>query len=103
MVRDDVARFFHEYEHRNPGGANRSHDILRNMFDCVIAWGLRPEAVGNPCAGIVRYRRPPRVRLTGTDDPVKLGAILRLREEDNPICVTAAPLVLLTGCRPDEL
>ena len=55
------------------GGANLSHDILRNMFDCAIAWGHRPEAAGNPCTGIVRYRRPPRGRL--------LGAVLRLREE----------------------
>ncbi len=40
VVRADVARFFHEYGRRKPGGANRSHAILRNMFDCGIAWGL---------------------------------------------------------------
>ena len=37
VVRADIARFFHEYGRRKPGGANRSHEILRNMFDCAIA------------------------------------------------------------------
>ena len=37
VVRADVAHFFHEYGRRKPGGANRSHDILRNVFDCAIA------------------------------------------------------------------
>ena len=81
VVRADIARFFHEFGRRKPGGANRSHDILRNMFDCAIVWGHRPEAAGNPCTGIVRYRRPPRRRLLGADDLVRLGAVLRLRED----------------------
>ena len=103
MVRADIARFFHEYGRRKPGGANRSHDILRNMFDCAIAWGHRPEAAGNPCKGIVRYRRPPRGRLLGADDLAKLGAVLRQHETENPVCVAAVRLLLLTGCRPGEI
>ncbi len=103
VVRADIARFFHKYGRRKPGGANRSHDILRNMFDCAIAWGHRPEAAGNPCKGIVRYRRPPRGRLLGADDLAKLGAVLRRREDENPVCVSAVRLLLLTGCRPGEI
>ena len=103
VVRADIARFFHEYGRRKPGGANRSHDILRTMFDCAIAWGHRPEAAGNPCKGIVRYRRPPRGRLLGADDLAKLGAVLRQREGENPVCVAAVRLLLLTGCRPGEI
>ena len=103
VVRADIARFFHEYGRRKPGGANRSHDILRNIFDCAIAWGHRPEAAGNPCKGIVRYRRPPRGRLLGADDLAKLGAVLRQREDDSPVCVAAVRLLLLTGCGPGEI
>ena len=103
MVRADVARFFHEYGRRKPGGANRAHDILRTMFDCAIAWGHRPEAAGNPCTGIVRYRRPPRGRLLGADDLARLGAVLRQREGEKPVCVAAVRLLLLTGCRPGEI
>ena len=73
------------------------------MFDCAIAWGHRPEAAGNPCKGIVRYRRPPRGRLLGADDLAKLGAVLRQREAENPVCVAAVRLLLLTGCRPGEI
>ena len=54
IARADVARFFHEYGHRRPGGANRCHEILRAMFDCAPGWGHRPEAAGNPCKGITR-------------------------------------------------
>ena len=103
VVRADIARFFHEYGRKKPGGANRSHDILRTMFDCAIAWGHRPDAAGNPCTGIVRYRRPPRGRLLGADDLAKLGAVLRQREADSPVCVAAVRLLLLTGCRPGEI
>ncbi len=102
-MRADIARFFHEYGRKKPGGANRSHDILRTMFDCAIAWGHRPEAAGNPCTGIVRYRRPPRGRLLGADDLAKLGAVLRHHEEEKPVCVAAVRLLLLTGCRPGEI
>ena len=45
--------------------------------------------------GIVRYRQPPRGRL--------LGAVLRLREGENPICVAAVRLLLLTGGRLGEI
>ena len=63
--RADIARFFRGYGRRKPGGTNRSHDVLRTLFDCAIAWGHRAEAAGNPCKGVVRYRRPPRGRLLG--------------------------------------
>ena len=99
----DIARFFHEYGRRKPGGANRSHDILRSMFDCAIAWGYRSEADGNPCTGIVRYRRPPRGRLLGADDLAKLGKVLNQLEGKWPLRVAAVRLILLTGCRPGEI
>ena len=102
-VRADIARFFHTYGRSKPGGANRCHEILRNLFDCAVAWGHRPEAAGNPCKGIIRYRRPPRGRLLGAADLAKLGAILRQREADRPVHVAAVRLILLTGCRPGEI
>ena len=41
--------------------------------------------------------------MLGTDDLAKLGAVLRQREEENPVCVAAVRLLLLTGCRPGEI
>lgn len=101
--RTDVARWFHEYGRSSPGGANRAHDILRDLLARAIAWGHRPEAAGNPCVGITRYRRPPRGRLLGTADLARLGAVLRRLERDKPVKVAAVRLILLTGCRPGEV
>ncbi len=103
IARADVARFFHGYGRRRPGGANRCHEILRAMFDCAAGWGRRPEAAGNPCKGIARYRRPPRGRLLGADDLAKLGAVLRRLEGKWPLRAAAVRLILLTGCRPGEI
>ena len=60
-------------------------------------------AAGNPCKGIVRYRRSPRGRLLGADDLARFGAVLRLSEGESPVCVAAVRLLLLTGCRPGEI
>ena len=55
--------------------------------------------------------RPPGTRArtssaTGdrrADDLAKLGAVLRQREDENPVCFAAVRLILLTGCRPGEI
>ena len=44
-----------------------------------------------------------RGQLLGADDLARLGAVLRLREAENPVCVAAVRLLLLTGCRPGEI
>ena len=103
VVRADIACFFHERGRKKPGGANRSHEILRNMFDCATASGHRPETVGNPCKAIVRYPRPPRGRLLAAEDLARLGAVLRQREGENPVCVPAVRPLLRTRCKPVEL
>ena len=103
VTRADVARWFYEYGREQPAGANRAHDILRDMFARAIAWGHRPEAAGNPCTGITRYRRPSRGRLLGEDDLSRLGAVLRRHAYDRPVEVAAVRLILLTGCRSDEV
>ena len=98
-----MARWFHEYGRERPGGANRAHDILRDMFARAIAWGHRPETAGNPCAGITRYRRPPRGRLLSEDDLARLGTVLRRLENRSPLKAAAVRLSVLTGCRSGEV
>ena len=83
--------------------ARGPHQPIFVETPAAIAWGHRPEAAGNPCTGIVRYRRPPRGRLLGANDLARLGAALRLREDENPVCVAAVRLLLLTGCRPGDI
>ena len=52
---------------------------------------------------VFRYRRPPRGRLLGADDLVKLGAVLRRLEGKWTLRAAAVRLILLTGCRPGEI
>ena len=103
VTRADIARWFHQYGQRRPGGANRCHEILGSMFTRAIDWGHRPESAGNPCAGITRFRRPPRGRLLGAGDLARLGGTLRDLEQRWPVRVAAVRLILLTGCRPGEI
>lgn len=99
----DVARFIYTYGRTKPGGANRCHEILRAMFNCAVSWGYRTEAAGNPCAGIARYRRPPRGQLLGVEALERLGAALRRLEDGQPLHVAAVRLLVYTGCRPCEI
>ena len=103
VTRADVARWFYEYGRERPGGANRARDIPRDMFARAITWGHGSERAGNPCAGITRYRRPPRGRLLNEDDLSRLGAALRRLAYDRPVEVAAGRLILLTGCRSGEV
>ena len=41
--------------------------------------------------------------MRGSDDLARLGAVLRLREDENPVYVAAVRLLLLTRCRPGEI
>ena len=101
--RTDVAPWFHAYGRSSPGGANRCHAILRDMFSRAVDWGYRCESAGNPCHGIASYQRPPRGRLLGADDLARLGATLRDIEGTYPVRVAVVRLILLTGCRPGEI
>ena len=103
VTRADIARWFHHYGQRWPGGVNRCHEILGSMFARAIDWGHRPESAGNPCTGITRFRRPPRGRLLGAGDLARLGATLRDLEQRWPVRVDAVRLIPLTGCRPGEI
>lgn len=73
VTRDNVTSFFYEYRRRKRG-SNHSYDILRNMFDCVIAWGHQSEVVRHWCKGLVRIS----TRLTSgsagvTEQPRRFG------------------------------
>ena len=58
---------------------------------------------GNLCAGVVRYRRPPRGWLLDSNELAKLGTVLCLREDEMPVCVAAVRLIMLSGCRSAEM
>ena len=112
-----------------PGMANTVLDVLRRMFALADQWGLlaqpqtlpgqdkrsaprqrfaprqRP-AQRNPCQGIRKYRMRARQRYLTREEYRRLGRVLTDGEADGSLhapAVAAMRLLILTGCRRDEI
>ena len=97
----DVQAWFAGLRDR-PGAANRSAPILSVILDRAMAYGHRPEGP-NPCAGIRRYRRPPKERFLSADEFALLGRLLCRAEEKFPRQTAIVRLIALTGARKSEI
>ena len=88
-----------------PYQANRTLAVLSAMFKLAVAWDLAP-AGRNPCRGVRRYREKPRERFLSRAEYRRLGRVLAEAEKDgseNPAAIAAVRLLLLTGCRRNEI
>ena len=88
--------------HATPVAADRSAPVLSVIMTCAEAYGYRPEG-SNPCKGIKRYRRRGRERFLSEQEVRRLGAVLKQHEEIFPMLVAVLRLLLLTGCRRQEI
>ncbi len=88
-----------------PTQANRTLAVLSAMFRLAEAWDLVAPG-SNPCRGVRRYKETPRERFLSRDEYRRLGRVLAEAEKDgseNPVAVAAIRLLLLTGCRRNEI
>ena len=88
-----------------PTQANRTLAVLSAMFRLAEAWDLVAPG-SNPCRGVRRYKETPRERFLSRDEYRRLGRVLSEAEKDgseNPVAVAAIRLLLLTGCRRNEI
>ena len=88
-----------------PSTANRSVDVLSRLFAMGEAWGLIPEGA-NPCRYVVKYRERPRERFLTDEELRRLGRVLREAKDEggaSMYAVAAIRLLLLTGCRRNEI
>ena len=88
-----------------PVAANRTIDVLSKMFTLSEAWDLRP-AGSNPCRSIRRYKEEKRERFLTPDEIRRLGRVLNDAEAQGGVwvhAVAAVRLLMLTGCRLDEV
>ena len=85
-----------------PAAADRSMPILSVIMREAERMGHRPEG-SNPCRGIRRYSRKGRERFLSDDEIRSLSAVLSERVERRPSQVAAVRLLLLTGCRKNEI
>ena len=88
-----------------PNQANRTVDVLSKMFHLAEAWGLTPPRQ-NPCRSVRRYKGRRRERFLTTEEYRRLGRVLVEAEAAGsvwPSAIAAIRLLMLTGCRRNEI
>ena len=94
------------YGHREtPYQANRILEVVRKMFNLAEAWGLRKDGA-NPCRFVQKYKEKKRERFLTEDEFRRLGQVLNEAEAEGSetfSSVTAIRLLMLTGCRLNEI
>ena len=93
---------WHASLHATPFAADRSAPVLSVILRQAEVYGYRPEG-SNPCVGIRRYRRRGRERFLSPEEMQRLGAVLSRHEPDHPLEAATIRLLLLTGCRRNEI
>ncbi|MDE0242091.1 MAG: tyrosine-type recombinase/integrase [bacterium] len=88
--------------HATPFAADRSVPVLSVIMARAEDYGYRPQG-SNPCKGIRRYRRQGRERFCSVDEVCRLGHALHCYESRFPAHVAIIRLLLLTGCRSQEI
>ena len=88
-----------------PAQANQAVEILAKMFRLAEAWGMTP-ARRNPRERVRLYKRNRRERFLTREEYRELGRVLHEAETKGgflPSGIAAIRLLLLTGCRKNEI
>ncbi len=104
ITRDDIDRL-HSRMRETPYAANRVLALLSKAFNLAEVWGWRPDA-SNPCRHVKPYKEEKRERYLSAAELTRLGAVLDAIEHERvelPGVATAIRLLLLTGCRLNEI
>jgi integrase len=72
------------------------------MYTVAGKWGRVPHGF-NPCVGIDHYKETQRTRFLTGEELTRLGRRLDVLETEHPYPVRAVRLLLLTGCRVNEI
>ena len=102
--RSHVSALHHKMRDK-PSQANATVGVISRMFRLAEAWGVTPPRP-NPCRSVRRYRETPRERFLTPEEYRRLGRALDAAEADGSVFPTAVPairLLLLTGCRRNEI
>ena len=95
----------HQALRATPTTANRTVEVLACIWNAAADRGLLPEGV-NPCRLVVKNRERPRERFLSEAEFRRLGRILAEAEARPGVSVhaiAAIRLLLLTGCRKNEI
>jgi integrase len=104
LERSDIAKLHHSLQHL-PTTGNRVLSLLSKALNLAELWGYRPNH-SNPCLHIKKYGENKRERFLSQDEINRLMAVLAEEEAqniNNPWPIHAIRLLLLTGCRLNEI
>ena len=88
-----------------PVTANTAVKVLSHMYRLGEGWGMVPEGC-NPCRSIEKYPERRRERFLTDTEFDRLGRVLDEAVDSgsaSPIAVAAIRLMMLTGCRKNEI
>ena len=100
----DIEALHHSLRDR-PAAANATLGVLSRMFSLAEAWGWRPRG-SHPCRSVQKYPTRNRERFLSRDEYRRIGRILNEADEEGapwPPSVAAIRLIMLTGCRCEEI
>ena len=104
VERGHVAALHHKMRDK-PYQANQTRDVLAKMFKLAAAWGMT-QPRRNPALSIRRYKEYRRERFLSPEEYRQLTRVLDEAEADGSVFPTAIPairLLILTGCRKNEI
>ena len=104
MDRAQVTALHHKLRDK-PYQANHVVNVLSKMLSLAEAWGLVPPG-GSPCRSVRVYKKHKRERFLTEDEYRRLGRVLDKAEADGsvwPYSIHAIRLLVLTGCRRNEI
>lgn len=104
-VTDEDAARLHRRLSATPYMGNRTLAVLSSLVAWSMAHRYRPKGP-NPCKGIPKYAEDKRRRYLDAAEYARLGKVLRAARKEGTVAsaaLTAIELLLLTGCRPNEI
>ena len=104
VEREHVARLHYTLRDK-PRTANMAIDILAKMFALAEVWSLHPPG-RSPCRSVRKYKERQRQRFLIAEEFQRLGQVLDEAEATGsvwPPVIAAIRLLILTGCRRNEI
>ena len=104
LDRERIAEL-HASLYRTPAAANRAVDTLSALLSMAETWGITEEG-SNPCSGFEKYRTGKPERFLTETEFSRLGRIvteMEGKQEIQPGAAAAIRLLMLTGCRRNEI
>ncbi|MGI2059627.1 tyrosine-type recombinase/integrase [Shewanella baltica] len=101
LTRQHIEQWF-DGMHASKGMANRLLPLLSVMMQQAEVYEYRP-AQSNPCKGFKRYKSTHSERYLSEEELKRLWLALDSHEKASPVAVMVLRLLILTGCRCNEV